>query len=270
MISQKARIRRVKPNKRLRKSLSILLALGINLLPLQGFIPSAEANTGGLNLPPQDQPQVLILLDNSQGMAGVIKGPDGLSGAIMSGSGTVPEDANSSSPVNYQASAGFTPPAQGAAGGSVPYSVLCNSGSLSTLGQQACSAFGTQTGSGYSGSSYVDNSESMFNVSENAIRTILANTTYANNIQFGLETYGLTGGISLYNTWVYYMSGPNGFSFSHSSTAPSGLEAVKNPCYQSNSTSCQTIENYYSNYGYMKNLSGPGHGNGIYGDEYMY
>lgn len=262
MISQKTRTRRTEPNKRLRKSLSILLALGINLLPLQGFIPLAMASSnGGLNIPPAEQPQILILLDNSQGMAGVIKGPDGLSGAIMSGSGTVPEDANSSSPVNYQASAGFTPPAQGAAGDTVPYSVLCNSGSLSTLGQQACEAFDTQTGSGNSGSSYVDNSESMFNVSENAIRTILANTTYANNIQFGLETYGLTGGISLYNTWVYYMSGPNGFSFGNSSTATNdqGLQAVANPCYNnSNGSSCQNVQFYY------------GQGNGAISDPYLY
>lgn len=298
MISQKARFRRTEPNKRLRKSLSILLALGINLLPLQGFIPLAHAS-GGLNIPPAEQPQILILLDNSQGMAGVIKGPDGLSGAIMSGSGTVAEDVSSSSPPTYTASAGFTPPAQATAGTMVPYSVPCTSlpaaPTASTfLGQKACVAFGAGTftfGSppsgeecstkyngncvtGYTGfdHSYVDNSESMFNVSEGAIRTILANSTYANNIQFGLETYGLTGGISLYNTWVYYMSGPDGFSFGPTSTSPSGsgLQAVKNPCYQSNSTSCQNIENYYSNYGYMQNLSGPGDDNGIYGDKYMY
>ncbi|MFA7496957.1 MAG: type IV pilin biogenesis protein [Acidithiobacillus sp.] len=267
-----------------KKSLSILVATSINLLPLQGFIPLAHA-TGGLNIPSSEQPQVLIILDNSQGMAGVIKGPDGLSGAIMSGSGTVPEDASSSSPIPYTASSGFTPPAQGAPGATVPYSVKCSSipkyttptSSTSsphrTLGYKACSAFGA-TASTMSSSAYVDNSESMFNVSENAIRSILNNNQYANNIQFGLETYGLTGGISLSNTWVYYMSGPSGFSFGgpHSITPP-GLQAVANPCYGSvnsyghfTNPSCKTIYKYYTNNNAMKNL----HTSDLYEDIFLY
>ncbi|MBU2837811.1 hypothetical protein HF673_19305, partial [Acidithiobacillus thiooxidans] len=88
-------------NKSIKKSISILLALGMNILPMQGFIPYAQAAANGINIPSGEQPQILIILDNSQGMAGVIKGVDGLSGAIMSGSGTVAEDVSSSSPVYY-------------------------------------------------------------------------------------------------------------------------------------------------------------------------
>lgn len=253
---------------RIRKSLSILLGISINILPLQGMIPLAHANTNVLNVPSIDQAQVLIILDNSQGMAGVIKGPDGLSGAIMSGSGTVAEDVSSSSPVSYQASSGFTPPAAGTAGSTVNYSVPCSSSSLSKLGQQACTGFGA----GSHSSAYVDNSESMFNVSENAIRTILAQKNYADNIQFGLETYGVINTInnplSLYNTWVYYMSASSGFSFGTSSSPPatSGLQAVLNPCFNSSSNSCQIINNYYSNYNYMKNLSNQE----LFNDKYLY
>ena len=254
-------------NGKMKKVVSALLVLSINLLPLQGVIPLAHA-TGGLNIPSSEQPQVLIILDNSQGMAGVLKGPDGLSGAIMSGSGTVTEDQDSSSPVNYQASSGFLPPAQGSAGQTVPYSVQCSSGSISNLGSQACTAFGASGSS----SAYVDNSESMFNVSENAIRSILNIPEYNNNIQFGLETYGLSGSVSLHNTWVYYMSGPSGFSFGTSPLAPTGLQAVPNPCYGSvnngyfTNNSCAAIYYYYYNYGAMQNLET----SALYNDNYLY
>lgn len=253
-----------------KKSLSILVATSINLLPLQGFIPLAHA-TGGLNIPSSEQPQVLIILDNSQGMAGVIKGLDGLSGAIMSGSGTVQEDLNSSSPLTYTASSGFTPPAQAASNAPVPYSVPCNSGALSTLGSQACSAFRAGTSS----SAYVDNSESMFNVSENAIRSILNTSEYANNIQFGLETYGLKGKVSLYNTWVYYMSGSSGFSFGSSSTPPTGLQTVANPCYGSVSNGYFTNNSCGNIYTLSNNNNNPVNGgnlqqSGLYSDPYLY
>ncbi|MGE0048923.1 MAG: type IV pilin biogenesis protein [Acidithiobacillus sp.] len=265
-----------------RKGLAIVLALGINLLPLQGLIPVAHAS-GGLNIPTKDQPQVLIILDNSQGMAGVIKGPDGLSGAIMSGSGTVPEDANSSSPINYTASSGFTPPAQGSGGQTVPYSVACNSGSLSKLGQEACTKFGA------SGSSaYVDNSESMFNVAENAIRSILNTPNYSNNIQFGLMDYGTSqppeGQPWVYNTWVYYMSGENGFSFGRkASDAPQGEIAVPNPCYGSvnqngyfTNNSCANIyfmSQHWYNQGYGGNRVQSGANlsvSGLYNDPWLF
>lgn len=260
-------------NKQIKKSISILLALGINALPLQGIMPYAQA-ANSINILPKDQPQILIILDNSQGMAGVIKGPDGLSGAIMSGSGTVAEDVSSSSPKYYTASSSFTPPAEGSAGTQVKYSVLCSSKDLSTLGKKACGAFDVSG----STSAYVDNSESMFNVSENAIRYILDQTNYAGNIQFGLETYGVidtkNNPISLYNTWVYYMSASTGFSFGTSPTPPkkSGLHAVKNPCFGSVSNgyftnnSCGTIYSYYNNYGAMENLSN----SDLYSDEYLY
>ncbi|MBU2753010.1 type IV pilin biogenesis protein [Acidithiobacillus thiooxidans] len=262
-------------NKQIKKSISILLALGINALPLQGIMPYAQA-ANGINIPSGEQPQILIILDNSQGMAGVIKGPDGLSGAIMSGSGTVAEDVSSSSPVYYQAGTdGFIPPATAtsavAPGTSVQYSVPCNSSSLTTLGQTACSSF--DPGNTTSSNAYVDNSESMFNVSENAIRYILGQTTYADNIQFGLETYS-SYNISLYNTWVYYMSASGGFSFGTSPTPPlsSGLHTVKNPCYGSVSNgyftnnSCGDIYSYYNSYRAMENL----YTSDLYSDKYLY
>ncbi|MBU2742487.1 MULTISPECIES: type IV pilin biogenesis protein [Acidithiobacillus] len=259
-------------NKSIKKSISILLALGMNILPMQGFIPYAQAAANGINIPSGEQPQILIILDNSQGMAGVIKGVDGLSGAIMSGSGTVAEDVSSSSPVYYPVGTdGFIPPATAttavAPGTSVQYSVPCNSSLLTTLGQTACSSFGAGTSS----KAYVDNSESMFNMSENAIRYILGQPTYANNIQFGLETYS-THSISLYNTWVYYMSASDGFSFGTSPTPPKGLQTVANPCYGSVSNgsftnySCGDIYSYYQTYGAMKNLNT----SNLYNDPYLY
>lgn len=260
----------------IRKSLSLCIATGINLLPFQGLIPIAQAGTGSaISVPSANQPQVLILLDNSQGMAGVIQGPDGLSGAIMSGSGTVKENQNSSSPINYLASSSFTPPAQGSPDTTVPYSVKCSSSSITALARSACSAFQVPGSS----SAYVDNSESMFNVAENSIRYILNTQEYSNNIQFGLETYGLSSTPSLYNTWVYYMSDANGFSFGSSpSGAPAGDIAVPNPCYgsfrngQFTNNSCSAIYyynyyyGYYYNQGPMKNL----YSNSLYSQPYLY
>jgi len=244
------------------KFLVSVLCLSMSAAPLVSWSSFAQANNT-INILPANQPQVMILLDNSQGMAGVLQGPTGLSGAIMTGSGTVPENANSSSPVNYTAS-GFTPPALGSKGASVPYSVPCNTSGITAAAQSACVSVGAATpaipptstslGSPYTGSSsaYIDNSQSMLNVAEQAIGTIINTPEYSNNIQFGLMNYALSGNVSLYNTWVYYMSGNNtDFSF-HNTTSnlPSGYKSTPNPCYQSGSTSCQYIQGNY----------GPGYG----------
>ncbi|MBU2846156.1 MAG: pilus assembly protein [Acidithiobacillus ferriphilus] len=227
-----------------------ILCLSMTAAPLASWSSFAQASNS-INIPSANQPQIMILLDNSQGMAGVLQGPTGLSGAIMTGSGTVPENANSSSPVNYTAS-GFTPPALGSPGTSVPYSVPCDTSGITAAAQSACASVSASTSS----SAYIDNSQSMLNVAEQAIGTIINTPEYNNNMQFGLMDYvGKNiedAGISLYNTWVYYMSGNNtDFSF-HNTTSnlPSGYKSTPNPCYQNGSTSCQYIQGYYgSGYG---------------------
>ncbi|PKY09924.1 type IV pilin biogenesis protein [Acidithiobacillus marinus] len=235
---------------RLRKGLSLLLVLGINLLPLQGFIPSAEASNGGLNTPPQDQPQVLILLDNSQGMAGVLQSTNSystqtatapvlstqLSGAIMTGSGIAAQNNTSSSPPYYQTN-NFIPPAYGSASTVVPYTLSCGASGLTAAAQSACSSIHNN--------GYVDNSPSMLNGIEVSLASVLSNPTYENNLQFALETYK-TGTPSLYRTWVYYMSGKGGFSFNSSSSNGATIP-VANPCYNNQSNSCKAINNeFYS------------------------
>ncbi|MHB0872505.1 MAG: hypothetical protein ACYCQH_11115 [Acidithiobacillus ferrooxidans] len=239
-----------------------VLCLSMAATPLASWSSFAQANNT-INILPANQPQVMILLDNSQGMAGVLRGPTGLSGAIMTGSGTVPEDANSSSPVNYTAS-GFTPPALGSSGTSVPYSVPCNTSGITAAAQSACALVGASTSSSTKSSSsiygYIDNSQSMLNMAEQAIGTIINTPEYSNNIQFGLMDYALSGNVPLYNTWVYYMSDNSGFSFGNSATgAPSGDVTVANPCYQSGSSSCINLQ---------QNVFGQG--NGSISDPYLY
>jgi type IV pilus assembly protein PilY1 len=246
-----------------KRLLSVLVSVGMNALPLQGLIPTAHA-AGGLNIPTKDQPQVLIILDNSQGMAGVLQGPNGLSGAIMTGSGTVTNNQNSSSPVSYTVSSGFQPPAYPNSsvsnGTQVPYTVPCSSSGLTAAAQSACATIG--------GNGYVDNSPSMLNAAENSVRAILSNSIYANNLQFGIETYQTSGAINQYDTWVYYMSASGGFSFGNSaSNAPAGTMAVPNPCYGSVSNGYFTRYSCY--YIYAANL--PNLGNyQLYSSPYLY
>ncbi|MCK9188584.1 type IV pilin biogenesis protein [Acidithiobacillus sp.] len=236
------------------KLIATAVCLSMTAAPLASWSNFAQANNT-INILPANQPQVMILLDNSQGMAGVLQGPTGLSGAIMTGSGTVPENANSSSPANYTAS-GFTPPALGSSGTSVPYSVPCNTSGITAAAQSAC----TSVGASGSSSAYIDNSQSMLNVAEQAIGTIINTPEYSNNIQFGLMDYALSGKVSLYNTWVYYMSDNSGFSFGNSATgAPTGDATVANPCYQSGSNSCINLQQTVF-----------GQGNGSISDPYLY
>ena len=243
----------MKKNSR-QKFIVSVLCLSMTAAPLASWSSFAQANNT-INILPANQPQVMILLDNSQGMAGVLQGPTGLSGAIMTGSGTVPEDANSSSPVSYTAS-GFTPPALGSSGTNVLYSVPCNTSGITAAAKSACASVGASGSS----SAYIDNSQSMLNVAEQAIGTIINTPEYSKNIQFGLMDYALSGKVSLYNTWVYYMSDNSGFSFGNSTTgAPSGDVTVANPCYQSGSNSCNNLQ---------QNVFGQG--NGSISDQYLY
>ncbi|RBM03262.1 pilus assembly protein PilY [Acidithiobacillus ferridurans] len=162
-------------------------------------------------------PQVLFVLDNSQSMDG------NLAGAIMTGSGTAtdqngnPVDLNSSSPANYTVPAGFTAPVSGTTSGSAPYTVN-----------------GT------------DNSASRLNVAKEAI--LQAYHQWNGVMDFGLMDYGVHGTPALYTTWVYYMSGPDGFLFHNSPpSATSGYSSVNNPCYYTNTQStqsCQEIQQF--------------------------
>ncbi|MHB8354356.1 MAG: pilus assembly protein, partial [Burkholderiales bacterium] len=159
-------------------------------------------------------PQVLFVLDNSQSMDG------DLAGAIMTGSGTAtdsagnPVDLNSSSPADYTVPAGFTAPVSGATSGSAPYTVN-----------------GT------------DNSASRLNVAKEAIQQ--AYNQWNGVMNFGLMDYGVNGTPSKYTTWVYYMSGPDGFLFHNSPpSATSGYSSVSNPCYYTSTQSCHEIQQF--------------------------
>ncbi|MHB8232533.1 MAG: pilus assembly protein [bacterium] len=187
-------------------------------------------------------PQVLIILDNSQSMDG------DLSGAIMTGSGTATSntssngfvDQSSSSPINYSVPGGFTAPVTGTAGGTgvtAPYTV-CSSG--------VCT----------------DNSASRLNVAKAAI--LDAYNKYANDVQFGLMDYGVSGSPGLYTTWVYYMSGSGGFTFGTSSAPGGGLTAVPNPCYYSNTQATQATQSCTD----IRSFLGSGHG--VFSDPYLY
>jgi type IV pilus assembly protein PilY1 len=70
-----------------------------------------------------------------------------------------------------------------------------------------------------------DNSASRLNVSKAGIASILQN--FLPNADFGLIDYQL-GAPSLYQTWVYYMSNPGGFTFTN---APGASRYVPNPCF---------------------------------------
>ncbi|MHB1580055.1 MAG: hypothetical protein ACYCUJ_01580, partial [Acidithiobacillus sp.] len=185
-------------------------------------------------------PQVLFVLDNSQSMDG------DLAGAIMTGSGTAtdsagnPVDLNSSSPADYTVPAGFTAPVSGATSGTTPYTVN-----------------GT------------DNSASRLNVAKEAIQQ--AYNQWNGVMDFGLMDYRVNGTpnkSTTYTTWVYYMSGPGGFAFGTSSTAPTQtaggltvpLQSVPNPCYYANTQatkSCVGIHAYFTGIGVSGSFSDP-------------
>ena len=198
----------MKKNNKIAFKLQIITVLSVTILLLGGCLKNAYA------LLQINTPQILIILDNSQSMDG------DLSGAIMTGSGTVAADTSSSSPTNYTVPTGFTAPETGAAAGtSTEYTYTAANGTL------------------------IDNSASRLNVAKAAIMD--AYNEWSGYAEFGLMDYGVQGSPSLYITWVYYMSESSGsdvFTFGTSSTPPSGLTALANPCYQSSTTACNDIE----------------------------
>jgi type IV pilus assembly protein PilY1 len=140
-------------------------------------------------------PQVMIAIGNSQSMDG------DLSGAILTGSGGLGYNINSS-PINYTVPAGFSAPVTGtAAGNPAPYTV-------NSLGRQ------------------YDNSASRLNVAKAGITSILNN--FLPDADFGLMDYQ-TSGLGEYETWVYYMSPPGGFTFTNTPLALNRY--VPNPCF---------------------------------------
>ncbi|KTD05512.1 type IV fimbrial biogenesis PilY1-like protein [Legionella gratiana] len=158
-------------------------------------------------------PQVLILIGNSQSMDG------NFSGAIMTGTGSLSSSLtslyNSSSPINYTVPAGFTPPVQGPdVNGLAPYTVI-------------------------QGGMKIDNSPSRLNVAKAAVKAIIEN--YIATTDFALGTYS-TSNISVYSTWVYYMS-PESSNFVFTNTPIEGNRYVINPCYNYGSATSTVASN---------------------------
>jgi type IV pilus assembly protein PilY1 len=207
-MSQKA-----KPKFRLSRGRTrLLVLLGLLTAGILYFVPflatalpapSLAISQQPLQLAIPVHPQVMIAIGNSESMDG------NLSGAIMVGSGSLGAGLSalngSSSPINYSVPAGFTPPVTPAVAGLAPYTSN-QSGNL------------------------IDNGDSRLNVAKAGVSGILS--TYMQNTDFALMDYN-TGGPTLYSTWVYYMSGPGGFSFSNVSVPRVGTAnfTVVNPCF---------------------------------------
>lgn len=200
-------------------SLVVVCAMGIAKVAMAAIVPLGQ------------EPQILIILDNSQGMAGTLQG------AIMSGSGTVPQNLGpltlpaaapplaDPSPLCYSLPSGYQPRsnlgpsnAGSCPAGSAPYTVD-NGGVLQ------------------------DNSESMINIAEQSLQAQFDNPANSNAFQIGLMDYATATAPTLYQTWVYYMS-DFPFPYGNSLTSPSATDPITalNPCYQSTSASCQRIE----------------------------
>jgi type IV pilus assembly protein PilY1 len=182
-------------------------AISISQVPLTVTIPA--------------HPQILLALANSESMDG------NLSGAIMTGSGSIPHPLlfPSSSPVDFTIPAGFTPPlvpVDPLNPGQAPYTVSAN------------------------GLLY-DNSPSRLNVAKAGLTAVL--NAYMASADFGLIDYDV-GGLTRFDTWVYQMSPPGGFVFTN--TIPAVGEYIINPCFGVNlaapfpvAGSCAALDAYY-------------------------
>ncbi|MHB8232969.1 MAG: pilus assembly protein [bacterium] len=217
----------------------VLVSIGIGAFLWLSLPLPAYAAGGAL------QPQILVIFDTSQGMAG------DLQGAIMSGSGTVAANASSSSPVCYIES-GYSPRASSA---------------LASNGTSCATGYAPYTVS--VGGILTDNSESMINVAEQGLIAAFLNPQYSSLFQMGLMDYATAGAPSAYRTWVYYMSNNNSisstgavvggaFAFGTSATSTSTLDplSVANPCYNITTAACTNVESVL--------------GSGIGSDSYLY
>lgn len=205
----------------------VFASLTAILLTIAGTFYLITARAGGnptltisqipLTVSTTAHPQVLFAVGNSESMDGT------LSGAIMTGSGTLASDVSSlsatTSPIKYAVPTGFTPPLSGPdASGNAPYTVDQGGGVLA------------------------DNGASRLNVAKAGISAIIQ--AYMQNTDFALETYN-TSVPSLYSTWVYYMSAdgpssPNAFVFTN--TKGAGKRYVANPCQGYQSTTSSTVK----------------------------
>lgn len=185
----------------------------VTLLALNGLAiaaPTVPISKAPLALVEPTHPQVLLVVPNSESMDG------NLSGAIMTGSGTYSALDYSASPANFVIPNGFIPPLDYGSNGEAPYTVEV------------------------AGTLY-DNSPSRLNVAKQAIGLVLQQ--YAPNFDFGLMIYD-TGYPTLYKTWLYMMSGDNGFTFTDdlNDPLPSGATRwVPNPCHNGGVGDCDAI-----------------------------
>ena len=202
-------------------------------IPLPAWaVPEVSISQLPLTLVVPTHPEVLFAITNSQSMDG------DLSGAIMTGSGTVSALSGSSSPVDYDVPSGFTPPCTGpSTTGTAPYTVQGSGGSSAVCGQP---------------NTLYDNSASRLNVLKQALSDVVQN--YAADFDMGIMDYD-TQNVSLYTTWVYAMSLPNGFSFASSPGATGDWKP--NPCYQNNSNSCTQIRSTFQGMGVTGSYSDP-------------
>lgn len=219
----------------LHRSLVAILSLALLAaeLPLPArAVPTVSISQIPLTLIVPTHPEVLFAVTNSQSMDG------DLGGAIMTGSGTVTDLTGSSSPLDYEVPQGFTPPCTGpSTTGEAPYTVSGTGGNTSSCNQP--------------GTLY-DNSASRLNVLKAALTDVIQN--YAADFDMGLMDYE-TSNSSLYTTWVYYMSLPEGFQFA--STPGATGDWKPNPCYQANFFSCQQIQSVFRSMGVSGSYSDP-------------
>lgn len=240
-------------------------ALLASLLLLIGFgLPAAAQTTITLSQSPltvsiPSHPQVLFALGNSESMDG------NLSGAIMTGSGSITSSSvgtallNSSSPLCFTSVSGFTPPLAGYATSGTGSTSTCASGSaLYTVVPSGSSYISPQAGTT---GTYYDNSPSRLNVAKAGIYQILQ--TYLPSVDFALEDYSI-GSPQPYTTYVYYMS-PFMITSSTGAVTSSNFgltntyssNTLVNPCYQYTTASgfgstlksdCKTIDgDFFSN-----------------------
>ncbi len=225
---------------RLRAAMEILtlcgLGYGAGLFPVTA---SAKILTVG------QEPQILIILDNSQGMAG------NLQGAIMSGSGTVSANAGPLAPTAAPPLAWPSPVCY-----PVPNGYKARAGSTATASNGDTCPSGSAPYTVNAGNNLQDNSESMINIAEQSLLYELRNPSNTNAFQVGLMDYATAQAATLYDTWVYFMSNNNtvdssgavtqygAFSYGNTVSSPSSADPVSayNPCYGVTSGACRRIE----------------------------
>ncbi|MHB1752543.1 MAG: pilus assembly protein [Acidiferrobacter sp.] len=220
----------------------VLCGLGytVSLLPVT---VSARILTAG------QEPQILIILDNSQGMAG------NLQGAIMSGSGTVAANAGPLAPTATPPLAWPSPVCYPIPSGYSPRSKVGQNVNTTASNGDTCPS-GSAPYTVNAGSALQDNSESMINIAEQSLWSEFNNPSNSNAFQVGLMDYATAQAPSLYDTWVYYMSNNNtldsngnvtqygAFGYGNTLSSPSTVDPVSayNPCYGVTTGACRNIE----------------------------